>query len=237
MSRLARPPVPPSCCACWGGSPDTAHKTTPPGHSRQGAAFRHDFAAALLTYDDATKAITSLSNLHWDPITSNFNISGSITSPTYSFNNDATTSISSQASNTIAFNIHDQEVARFDSNGNFGIGDSNPAYKLYVDGDIQASGNIGVLSDARVKKDIQPITNALDKILSLTGYTYKRTDLPDTAPRHTGLLAQDVLKVLPEAVTTDPNTGRLGVLYGNMIGLLVEAIKDLTCALQSRETL
>ena len=55
----------------------------------------------------------------------------------------------------------------------------------------------------------------------LTGYTYTRTD---SGERQTGLIAQDVQKVLPEAVVDGEH---LSLAYGNLVGLLVEAIKEL----------
>ena len=54
------------------------------------------------------------------------------------------------------------------------------------------------------------------------GYTYTRKD---TGARQTGVVAQEVQEVLPEAVMD--NGDRLSVAYGNMVGLLIEAIKEL----------
>ncbi|SVA96626.1 uncharacterized protein METZ01_LOCUS149480, partial [marine metagenome] len=75
---------------------------------------------------------------------------------------------------------------------------------LEVGGQVQAhsvesSGNVTAYSDRRHKTDLKRIENALFKVKSLTGYTYERTDI-DTA-RQTGLIAQDVREVLPEAVS------------------------------------
>lgn len=115
---------------------------------------------------------------------------------------------------------------------NFGIGVLEPAYPLHVgrarsNVSIFASGNITAFSDLRVKKDLEPIPGALDKVCALTGYTYTRTDGDDPFIRDTGVVAQEVLAVLPEAVHEDPSTGMLSVAYGNMVGLLIEAIKEL----------
>ena len=63
------------------------------------------------------------------------------------------------------------------------------------------------------------------KVRQLTGYTYTRKDLGDKTKRHTGLIAQDVEVVLPEAV--EEHGGIKGVAYGNMMGLVFEAIKEL----------
>ena len=95
---------------------------------------------------------------------------------------------------------------------------------IYTDqsGNFQANGNITAYSDERLKADITPIENALAKVMSLGGYTYTRTDINQ---RQTGVLAQEVLKVLPEAVGGSEETNYT-VAYGNMIGLLIEAIKE-----------
>jgi hypothetical protein len=80
-------------------------------------------------------------------------------------------------------------------------------------------------SDARLKTDIKNIPDALVKISQINGVTYLRTDIPETV-RHTGVIAQEVEAVLPEVVAIGLD-GYKVVAYGNMIGLLVEAIKEL----------
>ena len=93
---------------------------------------------------------------------------------------------------------------------------------LTASGSITASGNVTAYSDAKLKTDMAQIRDALDKVETLTGYTYTRID---TGHRETGLIAQDVQAVLPEAVAD--NDGTLSLAYGNLVGLLVEAIKEL----------
>ena len=78
-------------------------------------------------------------------------------------------------------------------------------------------------SDLRLKSDIAPIADALAKVLTLTGVTYR---MAGCEHRQMGLIAQDVQAVAPEAVTEVD--GFLRLAYGNLVGLLVEAIKDLT---------
>jgi hypothetical protein len=110
-----------------------------------------------------------------------------------------------------------------DSDNVFRIGGwSAGASRLQMDmsGNLTMAGNVTAYSDSRLKKDLEPITDALEKVQSLTGYTYTRID---SGERHTGLIAQDVQSVLPEAVMDDGD--RLSLAYGNMVGLLVEAIK------------
>jgi hypothetical protein len=90
---------------------------------------------------------------------------------------------------------------------------------------LTCTGNITAYSDARIKKNIKVIDNALEKVNQLSGYTFERTDVD--VGRQTGVIAQEVKKVLPEAVTTTEE-GMYTVAYGNMVGLLIESIKELT---------
>lgn len=92
------------------------------------------------------------------------------------------------------------------------------------DGSILASGDITAFSDIRLKDNITKIDNALDKVQNLTGVTFNYKDKNNS--RHTGLIAQEVLEVLPEAVRNNPDN-MLSLAYGNMVGLLIEAIKEL----------
>jgi hypothetical protein len=87
---------------------------------------------------------------------------------------------------------------------------------------ITHGGNI-TDSDASVKTDLVRIESALDKVKTLTGYTFTNIQ---SGKRNTGLIAQDVHAVLPEAVYTEGPV--LGLAYGNLMGLIVEAIKDLS---------
>ena len=77
-------------------------------------------------------------------------------------------------------------------------------------------------SDARLKSDIAPIADALAKVQALTGVTFT---MAGSDARQMGLIAQEVQTVAPEAVIEVEGVLRLA--YGNLIGLLVEAIKDL----------
>lgn len=100
-----------------------------------------------------------------------------------------------------------------------------------TDGRIDASNDIVAYSssDRRLKENITPIANALDKVKSLTGVEF------DWKPEHkkahgyeghdTGVIAQEVQEVMPTAVRTN-DTGYLAVRYEKMIGLLIEAMKE-----------
>lgn len=120
-------------------------------------------------------------------------------------------------------------------NGFVGIGTTAPLHGLHVASDRNGFfgsnvyiGNIAYASqflqtsDKNVKIDLQAISNPLQRVNMLNGYTYFRTDMKR---KETGLVAQEVLPVLPEAV--DINGNLMSIAYGNMAGLFVEAIKEL----------
>jgi hypothetical protein len=117
--------------------------------------------------------------------------------------------------------------------GRVGINDSTPDYTLDVSGNVSntsiyASHDIVAYSDIRVKKDIETIPDALDKVNKLRGVTYKRTDEGSTDKTMMGVIAQEVEEVIPEVVTTKESDGHKAVAYGNMVGVLIEAVKELT---------
>lgn len=92
-------------------------------------------------------------------------------------------------------------------------------------GNTTSTGNVTAYSDIRLKKDIELIPDALDKVCALRGVTYERID---SGERQTGVIAQEVQAVLPEAVMTMTDEQQtLSVAYGNLVGLLIEAIKEL----------
>ena len=89
-----------------------------------------------------------------------------------------------------------------------------------VAGDILASGNVTAYSDERLKSSVETIPDALSKVLNVRGVTFDMN-----AERGTGVIAQELEKVLPEAVF-DNEDGMKSVAYGNVVGLLIEAIKE-----------
>jgi len=110
----------------------------------------------------------------------------------------------------------------FYTGGNVGIGTTSPFYKLHVDGDIYAVGKVVAFSDERLKTDINSIDNALNKVTNLRGVEYK---MLNTDEKHIGVIAQEVEDICPELVVSKADYK--GVCYGNMVGLLIEAIKEL----------
>lgn len=92
---------------------------------------------------------------------------------------------------------------------------------------VTASGNITAYSDIKLKDDIQPIENALDKVCAIRGVTFTRNDHQDKTKRHMGVIAQEVEAAgLNEVVEYNEEKDVKTVSYGNMVGVLIEAIKE-----------
>ena len=111
-------------------------------------------------------------------------------------------------------------------------------FALDVTGAIRASGDITAFSDIRYKYDLVKVPDAMTKVEQLNGYTFKRIDdteeNKENNKRYLGVVAQEVLAVLPEAVQGDEARG-LSVAYGNLSALLIEAIKDLSARVKALE--
>lgn len=101
------------------------------------------------------------------------------------------------------------------------------SFYMDVNGNCTASGNITAFSDLRLKENIETIKGALDIVNKLRGVRYIRKDMKD-GKKHIGLIAQEVKEILPEIVS-DPlsEDDYYSVSYGNLVGVLVEAIKEL----------
>ena len=107
--------------------------------------------------------------------------------------------------------------------GNTNVASISGNGDLRLNGRIFSDDDVRGYSDERLKSDIELIPNALDKVLDLSGYTFYREGAGD---RETGVIAQEVLRVLPEAVKLEESTELYTVAYPNMVGLLIEAIKE-----------
>jgi len=107
-------------------------------------------------------------------------------------------------------------------------GFGNPVYRNPVTGHLVASS-----SDIRLKENIKPIEEGLDKVMKMRGvnYTWKSDEKHQ---KKIGLIAQEVEKVLPELVFTNEADGYKGINYGEITAVLIEALKELKKEADSR---
>jgi len=121
-----------------------------------------------------------------------------------------------------------------DSTNQIGILNNAGSWSLRCDnnGNATATGNLTAYSDVRLKENIRTVDGALDKVKAIRGVYFDRKD---TGESSMGVIAQEIEEVLPEVVQTqdarsEKNPDALQdlktVSYGNMVGLLIEAIKD-----------
>lgn len=123
------------------------------------------------------------------------------------------------------FRLGNDNVASISGNGD-----------MRLDGGGLANTDMRGYSDRRLKRDIKVIPDALDKINRIGGYTFTRVD-KDSDKRYAGVIAQEVMEVLPEVVSLDTERDRYAVAYGNLVGLLIQGIKEQDARLKALEIL
>ena len=121
-------------------------------------------------------------------------------------------------------NLRTTDSVRFNSLG-VNVAASATAGRIDAGNDIVAFSS----SDERLKENIVPIQNALEKVMSLTGVEFdwkpEHKDAHGYEGHDTGIIAQQVQNVIPSAVRTN-QTGFLAVRYEKLIGLLIEGMKE-----------
>jgi type II secretory pathway pseudopilin PulG len=105
------------------------------------------------------------------------------------------------------------------------VGDFSIAGNFSVTGTISSTGTITSASDRRLKKDITPLNDSLEKILNLRGVEFSWLDKKAGEGRQIGFIAQEVEKIFPELVSKNVK-GIKSVAYQNLVAPLVEAIRD-----------
>lgn len=121
--------------------------------------------------------------------------------------------------------------------GNVGVGSTNASYAFFVNGAAGGTTGWTNTSDARLKKNIEQISGALGLVQQLRGVRFdwkptgersmgKNLTLP-TGERQIGFIAQEVEKIVPEAVSKPKDAAEIyGLKPENLIPVLVEAIKE-----------
>lgn len=132
------------------------------------------------------------------------------------------------------------------STGRVGIGTATPATTLHVKGDVSGiiakfestsggvicslsslTGLLACVSDERLKKDITKLGSALDVVMALNPVSYKWKEKPDDSQKIYGFIAQDVEKLVPELVSTDPDSGYRLFSATGLIPFLTKAIQEI----------
>jgi len=169
-------------------------------------------------------------------ITGNLNLGGSLTLG----GGGLTTSVVSEGSNLyftnararaalgggagISYNNSSGVITcTIDSPGEVGLGNLSSSGNS-LSGSFTATGNITAYSDERLKENVETIEGALDKVLQMRGVTYNYKSELNDGQRGTGVIAQEMQQVMPEVVEEGEY---LSVAYGNIVGVLIEAVKEL----------
>jgi len=198
---------------------------------------------------DPTVPLDVTGTIRADTISAGFG-EGTAAAPSITFTNDSNTGMFNFAPDFIGFANAGNLSMTISSNGFLGIGLSNPAAALHVEGEIFATGEItGFYSDERLKIKVSDINGALEKVCQMSAFKYSPNEIAQTKfkenpdARHIGVSAQEVKKFFPELVTlapfdamTDPVTGNtvsrsgehyLTVKYDKLTSVLIQAVKEL----------
>ena len=131
---------------------------------------------------------------------------------------------SNHASSTIEMGDSDNGLRKIHNNSNqIGFLTQGNSFGAFCDdnGNWTAIGNVTAYSDERLKENIETIPNALETVKKLRGVSFAKKD---SGIKGIGVIAQEIEKVLPEVVV---DAEYKSVSYGNIVGLLIEAIKEL----------
>ena len=194
-----------------------------------GIAFSGSTADGLVTFGSSSSAVVESTATYASDI---LNLTGNpYWALTISGTNDGKIKLSGANSPQIAFveGSTDRALVKWE-HGNDSINLENAEEStslkvgatIAVTGSLTATGDIESTSDERVKTDIKTIPDALNKVLQLRGATFIKDN-----KKSIGVIAQEIQKVIPEVVTVpDGEDGLASVAYGNIVGLLIEAIKE-----------
>ena len=109
-----------------------------------------------------------------------------------------------------------------------GVGGGSVKERFKVDnlGNVDVNGVLHTASDARLKTNVEPPVDVLEKLAQVRGVTYERIDR-EGSDRNIGVIAQELEAVFPELVSTSGDDGYKAVAYGNLTAVLIEAVKEL----------
>ena len=205
---------------CTGGGVSTNGNLSVTGTS----AFTGNAAFTTLSASGAVSLSSTLA------VTGNTTLSGTL----------SVTGASSFTGNLLIVSGTSERTISVGSSGGYFFGNaSNAGWRnsggtalVYWDmsGNFTAYQNITAYSDARLKKNVETISNATKIVNALRGVFYERIE--DDRPS-VGVIAQEIREVLPQVV--NENDGMLSVAYGNIVGVLIEAIKEMDNRIKTLE--
>ena len=190
-----------------------------------------DLGTTALQYKDAffdgTVKTDSLTVDENATIAGNLTVSGTFTDSGTGTQTTARASLS--AGTGISYNNSTGVITcTVDTPAEVGLGNlSNNGNNLA--GNFTATGNVTAFSDERLKENVQTIEGALDKVAQMRGVTYNYKSELNDGQRGTGVIAQEIQQVMPEVVEEGEY---LSVAYGNLVGVLIEAVKELKAELE-----
>ena len=157
---------------------------------------------------------------------------GSVVSNTSStsYNTSTTSGITGVDANNVSIRTNNTEAMRIDASGNLLVGTTSGSDKVTVNGTVSAT-NFNTTSDATLKTNVETLTGSLDAVNALRGVSF---DWIESGGSEVGFIAQEVEEVLPEVVSTN-DQGIKSVKYGNMVAVLVEAIKEQQLRIEALE--
>lgn len=117
------------------------------------------------------------------------------------------------------------------TDGNVGISNGSPSYKLDVSGSIRATSILETSSE-RYKTDIYSLPSQLDLVQKLNPVTFKwKNSSPNSATEY-GLIAEEVLSVIPEVVSINSNGDAEAISYTKLVPILIKSIQELQIEIQ-----
>jgi len=173
-----------------------------------------------------TGSVNITGSINVDTITAttiNASISGSIDNAvTASFSTTSISASNASTASSVDFNggLRANSDVRFDSLG-VGTAASGTTGEIIATGDITAYFS----SDERLKDNITPISDAINKLNQIGGYEFDWNSDSSHSGHDVGVIAQEIEKVLPEVVTTRDN-GYMAVRYEKIVALLIQAVKE-----------
>ena len=126
-------------------------------------------------------------------------------------------------------NVSDADLLIKGNDGGSGI--TACTFDMSAAGAATFNNDVTAFSDIRLKEEINTIDNALERVQGMRGVFFDRTD--NSQIRQTGVIAQEVEPFLPEVVRETKDENKIkSVAYGNMVGVLIEAIKELNAKIE-----